>query len=309
MTYHVYLPYISSNYSSLKQLFGRHGIQFGFAVGSGSFNNEITRRLIVRHANICTPEVALKMYITQPEQGVWDFSEVDKIVAYAEPLGIDVHGHTLSWHMQNPEWLVTGVFTSEQLSEILREHVRAVSYHYRNTIVSFDSANEAYIKPDGGIYAGPWQALGEEYVNISFNCALAKTKPMYNSFYPHPEMEYPKALGLLDKGLADGIGIQLHLWDGSYKATLASTETFLKQIRQRSSWCRFSEVSVLAASEQSQAAVYTAITRLAIKYKDVVRGVIVWGVRDPAWRGNVTLFDRDGEPKAAYAAVIEELRK
>ena len=271
MTHTIYLPHVSSGYSSLKALFGKHGIQFGFAVSSGSFRSITTRRLIVQHANICTPEVALKMEYTQPQQDVWDFVEADKIVASAKPLGIDVHGHTLSWHMQNPEWLTTGAFTTGQLFEILADHIRTISYRYRNTMVTFDGPNEAYIAPDGGVFAGPWQPLGEEYVNISFNCALAKTQPMYNSFYPHPEMEYPKALDLLDKGWADGIGIQLHLWDGSYKTTLAHTEKFLTQIRQRHSWCRFSEVSVKANTEQARAAVYAAITRLAIKYKDVVR--------------------------------------
>ena len=309
MTYETYLPIVSSQKQGLKDLFGKYGIQFGFAVSSGSFKNAITRQLIVQHANIVTPEVALKMEYTQPQQGVFDFSEMDEIVAEAFDLGIDVHGHTLSWHMQNPEWLTTGVFTPEQLAEILTGHVRTVSYRYRSKMTSFDTANEAYINPDGSVYGGVWQPLGNEYVNISFNCALAKTKPMYNSFYPHPEMEYPKALEMLDNGQSDGIGIQLHLWDGSYQATLTHTESFLKQIRQRGSWCRFSEVGVLATNEQSQAAVYAKITALAIKYRDVVRGCIIWGVRDPCWRGNVSLFDKYGQPKLSYHSVVNELMK
>ncbi len=310
MTHRVYLPHISNQQPGLKDLFGKHGIQFGFAVSSGSFKNQTTKQLIVQHANIVTTEVALKMEYTQPQRGVWDFSEGDAIVAAAHELGIDVHGHTLSWHMQNPDWLVKGGFTRDQLADILREHVRAVSYHYRYKTISFDTANEAYIKPDGGVFAGPWQPLGEDYVTISFQCALAKKPPMYNSFWPHPDMEHPKALDLLDKEWADGIGIQLHLWDGSYQKTLAHTETFLKQIRARGSWCRFSEISVRAVNEQSRAVVYRAITKLAIKYEDIVKGVIVWGVTDKgAWRENSTLFDNAGKPKPACAAVCEELRK
>ena len=312
--YTIYLPIVSNQQQGLKDLFGEYGIQFGFSVSSASFKNAITRPLVVQHANIVTPEVALKMEFTQPQQGMWDFTETDMIVAFAKELGISVHGHTLSWHMQNPEWLVAGTFTSEQLHYILRTHVRDVSYYFRNKMVSFDSANEAYIKPDGGVYGGPWQSLGEEYVNVSFNCALAKTKPMYNSFFPHPEMEYPKALGLLDKGWCDGIGIQLHLWAASYEATLASTERLLKSIRERGSWCRFSEVGVLGLDEL-QVDAYAAITRLAIKYADVVKGVIIWGVKEPVWRSKpkqdlgVVLFDKEGNPKPAYYAVINELKK
>ena len=309
--YTIHLPLISNYKPGLKDLFGKHGIQFGFSVGSASFRNETTRRLIVQHANIVTTENALKMEVTQPERGVFDFSEGDAIVAAAHELGIDVHGHTASWHMQNPKWLVEGEFTYEELAIILMDHVDELAWHYsEDQLVSLGTANEAYISPDGSIYGGPWQPLDEDYVTISF---LAKQTigclVMYNSFMPYPEHEYTKALNLLDKGWADAIGIQLHLWDGSYQEKLSSIEILLSQLRQRGSWCRFSEVSVLAANEQAQAAVYAAVAKLAIKYSDVVRGVIVWGVKDPAWRGNVTLFNKQGEPKLSYHAVVEELKK
>ena len=306
--YRIYLPIVTSQVPGLKDLFGEYGIQFGFSVSSASFKNAITRPLVVQHANIVTPEVALKMEYTQPQQGVWDFTEADMIVAYAKELGIDVHGHTVSWALQNPDWLINGSFTHDQLDSILREHVRAITWHYRDKMVSFDAANEAYIHADGSVYGGPWQSLGDEYINISFNCSLAKTKPMYNSFFPHPDQEYPRALDLLDKKWADGIGIQLHLWTGSYEATLASTEILLKSIRKCGSWCRFSEVGVLGL-EEPQADVYAAIIRLAIKYADVVKGIIVWGIKDPCWRGNVSLFNKYGQPKPAYYAVINELKK
>ena len=313
MTNTIYLPHVSSGYSSLKQLFGKHGIQFGFGVSANSFVdapwNAARRQIIINHANIVTTANALKMMYTQPEQGVFDFSKGDTIVEAAHALGIDVHGHTASWHMQNPEWLVKGGFNGEQLAPILKDHVNTLSQHYKGKLVSLDTANESYIKPDGSIFGGPWQPLEEDYVRLSFEYAQIDCPVMYNSFYPHPEHEYDKALETLDKGWADGIGIQLHLWDGSYEATLAHTESFLKQIRQRGSWCRFSEISVLAGSDWAQSIVYAEITALAIKYADVVRGFIVWDVKDPGWRGRVTLFDEQGQPKPAYAAVIEELRK
>ncbi len=308
MTHFVYLPIISKNDASLKELFGNFGIQFGFSVSSGSFVNKIMRSIIVQHANLVTTEVALKMEHTQPEQGKWDWDEVDKIVGSAQELGIDVHGHTVSWALQNPDWLVNGSFTYEQLDSILREHVSWTTYRNRDKFVTFDSANEAYINEDGSVYGGPWQPLDEDYVAVSLKCTLAKNKPMYNSFFPHPDQEYPRALDLLDKGWVDGIGIQLHLWTGSYQETLDKIETLLKQIRQRGKWCRFSEVGVLGEGV-SQAVAYVAITRLAIEYKDIVKGIVVWGVKDPVWRGNVTLFDNSGQPKLSYYAIVDELKK
>ena len=306
--YRIYLPIVSNQQPTLKELFGNYGIRFGFSVGSASFKNKITRGLIVQHANICTTEVALKMYLTQPYPDKWDWSEGDRIVEESFDLGIPVHGHTASWHMQNPNWLVTGSFTNEQLAIILKTHVSKLSNHYNGKLISLDTANEAYIKPDGGVYGGPWQPLDEDYVRLSFESATIDCPVMYNSFYPH-EPEYDKALNLLDKGWADGIGIQLHLWDGSYQEKLANIETFLKQIRQRGSWCRFSEVSVLAANEQSQAKTYGAVTRLAVKYHDIVKGVIIWGILPPMWRGDVGIFNKQGQPKPSYYAIIKELNK
>ena len=184
-----------------------------------------------------------------------------------------------------------------------------LSRHFKDKVESLDTANEAYINPDGSVFGGAWQPLEDDYVKISFQSASSHIPLIYNSFYPHPEHEYDKALDVLDKGWCDGIGIQLHLWDGSYQTTLAHTETFLKRIRAVGAWCRFSEISVLAGSDWAQYIVYAEITALAIKYADIVRGFIVWDIKDPGWRGDVTLFDRDGKPKLAYAAMVEELRK
>ena len=311
MTPTVHLPLILNQEPRLKDLFGRHGIRFGFGVSASCFAdapwNKARYEIVTYHANIAAIANGLKMEFTQPIKNVWDFSEGDAIVEAAHRLGIDVYGHALSWHMQNPDWLHAGEFDRDELAEILAIHVEAVSRHFKNKVCFLDVANEAYIQPDGGVFGGEWQSLDEDYVTISFQSS--GVTPLYNSFFPHPEHEYAKALNLVDEGRAQAIGIQLHVWDGSYQNTLYYTELLLKRIRERNGWCRFSEISVLAGSDWAQSIVYAEITALAIKYKDIVRDFVVWDIKDPGWRGNVTLYDRDGKPKRAYAAMIEELRK
>lgn len=287
---------------TLKELFGRYGIRFGFAVTSGSFVNPVARQLIADHAAVVTTENALKMEYTQPVQGVFDFSEGDAIIAYADELDIFVHGSTASWSLQNPDWLNNGTFTKQELKYILSNHVSTLSSHYAGKLVSLDTANEGYFG------CGPWCPLGNEYINISFESVQDTVPLVYNSIFPNT-YEQDKALALLDSGLADGIGIQLHLSTTTdWQTALARTDVFLNRIRNHGGWARFSEVGV-HGDEQGQAFIYAEVIKLAIKHKDIIHDVVLWGVHDPAWRGDVTLFDNNGQPKLAYDAIVKELER
>jgi endo-1,4-beta-xylanase len=269
--------------------------------------NPVARQLIVDHAAVVTTENALKMEPTRPEQGVFHFWEADKIIEYSQELGIQVHGHAASWHMQNPDWLVNGSFSDDELIDILENHVSTLTQRYDGQLISLDVANEAYW---GGYNCGPWCALGNNYTQTSFESAQnsASYPIIYNSVFSSDD-ECTQALNLLDQGLVDGIGIQLHLYSGGWEASLARMDAFLDQIQQHGGSARLSEIGVLA-DEQTQATVYAAITALAVKHSDIVTDFVVWGITDEvAWRGPVSLFDYDGQPKPAYYAVVEELKR
>ena len=295
----IYLPIITLQQSSLKSSFARHGIRFGFAVGGSSFENPITRRLIEQHASIVATENALKMEYTQPYEGVFNFTKADDILRYSNELNIGVYGHALSWSLQNPHWLNTGEFTAEQLEVILKQHVSALAARYGSACIALDAANEGFVSK------GAWAPMGNDYINVSLEYARHDCPVIYNSFFPS-QSEYWQALVLLDAGKIDAIGIQLHLHYTDWEYQLRRTEAFLQTIRNRGGWARFSEVGVLAP-EPLQSTIYKETTKLALKYKDIVRDFVVWGIKDPAWRGDVTLFDKDGIPKPAYWAVMDAL--
>ena len=317
MTCYTYLPIVQNPLPRLQQLFGNYGIKFGFCVHEQSFTRRIRRSIITEHANFVSTGSQLNMKFTQPERNVFDWSRPDNIVKSAHELGIEVHGIPASWaYPLNPDWLVNGTWTNEQLADILKTHVSTLAARYEGKFVSLNVANEAYITGFDPVYGGVWQPLGDDYVRISFESARENsTYPiLYNSFFPEPaDEEYDKALGLVSSGLADGIGIQLHLWTGSWQATLTRTEAFLARIRAANGWCRFSEVGVLG-EDAEQAVAYAAITRLAKENCDIVKAVVVWGVSEWAWRSRpwlnqgVVLFDTNGQPKAAYYAMVKELR-
>ena len=53
-----------------------------------------------------------------------------------------------------------------------------------------------------------------------------------------------------------------------------------------------------AGTLRKQAEMYSELADLAARQR--VERFVVWGVKDPAWRGNVTLFDSQGNRKPAY---------
>ena len=174
----VYFPIMYCECGTLKTEFAKHGVRFGFAVSSSSFENPTTRAIIEEHASIVVTENALNMKYTQPKLGKFNFSEGDKIVRYARKLGIDVHGHTASWWHANPPWLTDGTFSSAELEYILANHISTLSKHYDGKLASLIAANEGYLS------CGVWCEIGmNNYVQTSFGAAGDSTPLIYNSIF------------------------------------------------------------------------------------------------------------------------------
>lgn len=146
------------------------------------------------------------------------------ILDAAEANGQEVRGHTFVWYQANPAWLLTGAYSSDELLEIMRGHIKFVAHHYREDIKTWDVVNEA-LAADGtlrepcnptGASAGAecgrsgtdksnsvWQRIGgsEDFTHIveAFRTARenlpASAKLFYNDF--GIERSGPKADGAL----------------------------------------------------------------------------------------------------------------
>jgi endo-1,4-beta-xylanase len=103
------------------------------------------RRIAAAEFNSLTPENQLKWEFIHPdEQGVYNFGPADELVAFAQDNGMDVRGHTLLWHSQNPAWLEEGDFSADELRDILRDHIHTVVGRYAGKIQQWDVANEIF---------------------------------------------------------------------------------------------------------------------------------------------------------------------
>lgn len=101
-----------------------------------------------------TPENDMKWAEIHPEPDVYDFSGADAIVAFAQANHMEVRGHTLLWHSQNPEWVTEAAptWTCDEARAVLEDHITTVVGRYAGEIYEWDVANE--------IFQDDWDAGG-----------------------------------------------------------------------------------------------------------------------------------------------------
>src|SRR5256885_470216 len=110
--------------ANLRELSARTHVTIGTAVDVTALGGEADYRTVLnREFTGVTPENAMKWESVEPQQGVFDWSGADAVVANAVANHQLIRGHTLVWHNQLPAWLTGGTFTDDQLRAILRDHI------------------------------------------------------------------------------------------------------------------------------------------------------------------------------------------
>ena len=110
--------------------------------------------ILAAEFNSITPENDMKWAEIHPEPDVYDFSGADAIVAFAQANNMEVRGHTLLWHSQNPEWVTeaAATWTCDEARAVLEDHITTVVGRYAGQIYEWDVANE--------IFQDDWDAGG-----------------------------------------------------------------------------------------------------------------------------------------------------
>lgn len=112
-------------------------------------DDEEYREHLAEEFTSLTHENYLKWEFIHPEEwGEFHFEESDAVVEFAQEHDMDMRGHALFWHSQNPEWLEeaveAGEYSQEELSDMLEEHVRTVVSRYAGCIQQWDVVNEVF---------------------------------------------------------------------------------------------------------------------------------------------------------------------
>jgi len=202
--------------------------------------------LMKHHFNVVTSFTY--PFLLAPNKGSYNFTDADNMVNIALRNNIQVFGHTLVWHMYNPEWFTEG--TREEIIQNLNNYITTVVRHFRGRINTYDVVNEAIregltardargdwrnclndsvSRPNVFSPKNPWfEKLGADYVEIAFRAART-ADPNIKLYYNDNNLEvnlhkaeavckmiqdindrYKRETGGTRK-LIEGVGYQMHV--------------------------------------------------------------------------------------------------
>ena len=328
---------------TLRESAARAGILLGAAVRPEQLSEPLYAATLAREFNMIEPEDVMKWETIHPAPERFDFSQGDRLVAFAISHRMKVRGHTLVWHQQNPRWLTEGRHTPDQLARILEQHIKTVVGHYRGKVFAWDVVNEAfdesapvrlrsttwYDQPGIG-HAGK----GDAYIEDCFRWAHA-ADPNALLFYNDVEAEAmnPKSDGIYamvrdfrQRGVPIlGVGFQMHI--GNLHPDIASISENIGRFTTLGVQVHITEMDVAVpvdadgyarpADLQLQADVYRQIASACLAHVGCT-AIQTWGFTDKySWigshskhtQGAALLFDREYRPKPAYDALRRALEK
>lgn len=303
------------------------GIRVGAAIMAEYLQEEDYAATLATHYNTITPENQMKWSFIHPGKETYDFVAGDTIVSFAQANDMDVRGHALVWHIQNPEWLINEEWTDQELEAILEDHIKTVVTHYKGQVYAWDVVNEMF---ENGLFRETiwYEAMGSDYIEkaLRWTHEADPDTLLYLNDYGVEEMNiksnafYDLVVGLLDKGVPlDGVGFQFHVVDES-PLDMISVYSNIKRFQDLGLEVDFTEIDVRIRQPiqdsklASQADAYQDLMELVIGL-DGVDNFTTWGLTDKySWvpgffEGyDASLpFDLDYQRKPAYDYVLAAL--
>ncbi|MEO8534878.1 MAG: endo-1,4-beta-xylanase [Flavobacterium sp.] len=249
-------------------------------------------------------EYEMKMDQISTASGVYNWTVADKIVAYGNANGINVHGHALVWHNSVPQWLKDFSGTDAEFTAEVKKYITDVVTHYAGKVKSWDVVNEA-VDDNGGNMRNTvfLKRMGPNYIKDCFqwarNAATAAGDTSLLLFYndyatstntPKQDKVFSIADDLKAGNLIDGIGFQMH--NTYLSPTKAQIETDLNKAVAKGLKIHVSELDI-QVNQSNDIATFTNERRLAQKekYKEIVKiynalpaankyALTVWGLKD-----------------------------
>lgn len=84
---------------------------------------------------------------TEPSQNQFSFEKGDAIADLADANDQKLRCHNLVWYQQLPNWVTSGSWTNETLTEAMKNHITKVVSHYKGRCMSWDVVNEGEFLP------------------------------------------------------------------------------------------------------------------------------------------------------------------
>lgn len=292
-------------------------------------SDETYRQLAATQFSQITPENAMKWESTEPYDGDYTFTQADGIVAFAAANNQTVHGHTLLWHSQTPDWVAN--LDAEAMRAAIADHIATVAGRYADNpvLTSWDVVNEA-IDDSGQLRETIFlKTLGEGYIADAFRFARQADPDAdlcLNDYgIEGAGRKSDRLYELVKSLLADGVpitcvGFQGHLIVGQVPTDMVAN---LQRFADLGLKLRITELDIriplpVSEAELEQQAADFAFVVDACLAVEACQGITTWGIDDGhSWLPNACcgnaaealLWDPAYRLKPAYAAVDRALLK
>ncbi len=305
----------------LRQLAAQHDLLIGFAsvqdfhhLPDGAIYAEIASE----EFDLLTTENSLKWDLINPLPGEYRWASADNQVNYARSHRMAIHGHTLVWHRQIPNWVRLSNVIDREFH--MREYIDRVLNRYRDDIRIWDVVNEAF-EDDGSYRNSTWfEAMGEQFIEIAFRQARASAPDavlLYNEY--DVSWRGPKSTAMINmlrdlqnkNTPIDGVGFQMHLFT-KFDQFDEVRETF-QTVADMGLDIYITELDISMEGNDTlddQASVYQQVLSLCLE-QPRCKAFQTWGFTDMySWRRQFTplILDEAYSVKPAYLSLQQQLQ-
>lgn len=217
----------SERETTLRGAFAEH-FKVGVAIPADVFvgSEHAAARLVKEQFNRITAENETKWKGVHASRTLFDFAVADGFVRFGKRNGLEVHGHTLVWHTDQPAWLFKsengGPIDRDELLARMKKHIDKVAGRYRGEIAYWDVVNEAF-EDDGTWRKSEWYTIiGEDYIEQAFMMAAdaaPDAKLVYNDYNLWMPAKRDAAVALVERLRSKNIRIDAIGEQGHYRTT------------------------------------------------------------------------------------------
>ncbi len=302
-----------SQIKTLKEAY-KDDFSIGVAVSMANLLSTDHALQIKQMYNSITAENDMKPAVTQPQEGVWNWSNADNIARFAAMNNIPLRGHTLIWHGQTGRWMFYDdngeLVSKEVLYERMRTHINTIMGRYKGRIYAWDVVNEA-ISDDPNASHPYRESLyyricgSDEFIRKAFEFAREADPDallFYNDYNDSNPMKRERIYNMVKEMKAAGVPIDGIGMQGHYNVSSPTEDEFRTAIKRYAEVVdniHITELDVRVNAGQGgqlvgesgvtaltpelealQVKQYEMLFRVMRENKDVIKNVTFWNTDD-----------------------------
>jgi endo-1,4-beta-xylanase len=294
-------------------------------------SNPLYKSVAIKQFNSITAENIFKADYIHPEPLLFNWTQADSLVSFCENNSKRLHGHTLIWHKQLPQWVLDFQGSPSDWEQLMKVHIQTIVAHFKNKVKAWDVVNEAF-NEDGTLRNSIWrQKIGIGYIEKAFQFAKEadpNTLLFYNDYNLESNpIKRKSVLSLLknirSKGVkVDGIGIQMHV--STYYPEASQIASSFQEIAADNFKIHVSELDIsvnplskdIIPNEQLFIEQANLLGSIVFNYNQIPKqyqyGITFWGISDKnSWIRNFynredypLLYDDNYLPKPCYCKLM-----